>query len=456
MSTSGGSSNLHEDPDLPGFYRDPVTNKYFRIVPGHCDHNALTQPEVEAKRIKLDDEKKVEKLQNHNFLDLIRQRSLGYNHGLAFQHNSVTNMMKTMQVTKPVFREVFKADNIVRMLLNQTRSDVFAYSRVSASYNDPRFVGDFHHSMELLHPVTRKNPDEEEFRSNQHVIFPGEVEAYDIIKRPDTGASCLITSERTESTGNRYLQLYMFPEVQQRYRLTLSMGLRSVKTISCCQQDIRPLRIVFSQRKSMVVCLDLDEVHVEDRQRGQYEINFSETITASHYPHVNLIAIGSARGNVKLKDLREDKMCKAVTFTGERGCISKVEVLRNNDNLVVSEFMGYRHKICLHDSRNTRKPVLEYINHRSISLLNSTPFYIDSNEGFLLADAQIERNHGCDHMIRVYDVRRGHEVAAYPDFDQLFYEESWPMFQHQAGFLGIRTADKPSIHWLPLSRAFRL
>jgi len=448
----GGGSSTQEESDIPGFYRDPVTNKYFRIVPGHGDHNALTNTEVEAKRIKLDDEVKEKKMKRQNFVSLLQQRSMGYTDGLPFQHTSVVNVMKTMHKTKPKFKEVFKADHLVHLSLNQTRSDVFAYSR-AVSY-DSGFFGDYNHSMELLQPVTHRN-GEEEFASRQHVVFPGEVEAYDIVKKDDV--SCLITAERTETTGNRYLQLYMFPEVQQ-YRLTLSMGLRSVKTISCCQQDIRPLRIVFSQRKSMVVCLDLDDVHLEDRQRGQVEINFLETVTSSDYPHINIIAIGSAKGNVKLKDLREDKHCHPITFPGKggQGNISKVMVLRNNDHLVVSEFMGHRHKICLHDSRNPRQPVIEYINHRSISLLNSTPFYVDSNEGFLLADAQVQRNLGSDHIIRVYDVKRGNEIASYPGFNQLFYEESWPMLNNQAGFLGVRIAAQPTIQWLPLSNAFRL
>ena len=227
-----------------------------------------------------------------------------------------------------------------------------------------------------------------------------------------------------------------------------------MNTISCCKQDKKPLRIAFSQQKAMVVCLDLDEVR-RTRNRVQYRIKYNETVTTSEYPNINTLSVGTIKGIIRQKDLREPQTELGLSFCHDRSnnsIINKVQTLKHNTNLLVSESVGCKHKICLHDMRHLRRPVLEYINRSSPYTQRNTAFYIDDNEDFLLADAKIKRNTSFDHLIRVYDVKRGVEVAAYPQFAQLFYEEAWPMLGNQPGFLGIRSGEKPVIQWLSMSK----
>jgi len=447
MSCSSSSTSNEE---IPGFYRDPITNKYFRIVAGHGQHNPLTHDEVAAKKMKLLEKSKPLPTINNNLIKLIHQRSLGINTGLSFQHNSITNMIQHVQRTQPKFKRLYH-ENLTHLFFNKDHSDIFAYHRSSSD----NFSGQSDHEMSLLRP----DPHDSQLRCAQKIIFPGDVEAYDVVQASDD-VSNMITAERMEPNSNRYLQLYVFSERAHHSRLTLSLGLRNVKTISCCSLAVKPLRVVFSQRKSMIVCLDLDEVHLEHhRVRGQYVIEYTGTVTSSDFPHPSLLAVGTGRGHVVINDLRQDQASGgAISFPSDRfrGYINKIRVLRSVEHLIVTEVMTERHRVCLHDSRNPKKPLLEYIDHRSANSLATSPFYIDSNEGFIFIDSRMARNHGTDHIIRVYDVKRGTELTKYTGFRQLYYEESWPMFHHQPGFIGVTSLPRhqTAVEWLPFKSVF--
>ncbi|KAI1237859.1 DDB1- and CUL4-associated factor 4, partial [Lamprotornis superbus] len=73
-------------PELPGFYYDPEKNRYFRLLPGHNNHNPLTKDSIqhkamECKRLRLleEEEKQIQKTTRAglNSSVLLQKRQLG-------------------------------------------------------------------------------------------------------------------------------------------------------------------------------------------------------------------------------------------------------------------------------------------------------------------------------------------------------------------------------------------
>ena len=250
--------------ELPGYYYDPRSRKYYRIIRGHSQHDPSIRHEAEAKRLKYQQDEKARQFrrgasaENRNIASALRQRSLGgtgHVGATAFQYCSVTRMMENMSVAKPAFTNVFKGDNIVRMC--RTSHNVFVYSKKRAVLNPTNMTVDeeAHHSIDLLKPKNgvfkaaeaavdadhledggdSPPSDVNEFFSKQKITIDNEVETFDVVQT-NNGDTCLIAAECTatsEPGSNRYLHLYTYPEVLEPVQV--SLGLRKVsKVVRVC------------------------------------------------------------------------------------------------------------------------------------------------------------------------------------------------------------------------------
>ncbi|KAM4899243.1 DDB1- and CUL4-associated factor 4 [Sylvia borin] len=82
--SSSSSTQSSVAPELPGFYYDPEKNRYFRLLPGHNNHNPLTKDSIqhkarECKRLRLLEEEQNQKTTRAglNSSVLLQKRQLG-------------------------------------------------------------------------------------------------------------------------------------------------------------------------------------------------------------------------------------------------------------------------------------------------------------------------------------------------------------------------------------------
>ncbi|NXR83138.1 DCAF4 factor, partial [Pycnonotus jocosus] len=83
--SSSSSTQNSVAPELPGFYYDPQKNRYFRLLPGHNNHNPLTKDSIqhkvmECKRLRLLQEEKQNQKTTRAGLNssvLLQKRQLG-------------------------------------------------------------------------------------------------------------------------------------------------------------------------------------------------------------------------------------------------------------------------------------------------------------------------------------------------------------------------------------------
>lgn len=83
--SSSSSMQNSVAPELPGFYYDPEKNRYFRLLPGHNNHNPLTKDSIqhkamECKRLRLLEEEEKQKKTTRAGLNssvLLQRRQLG-------------------------------------------------------------------------------------------------------------------------------------------------------------------------------------------------------------------------------------------------------------------------------------------------------------------------------------------------------------------------------------------
>lgn len=96
---SGSSS--HEVAELPGFYFDREKNRYFRILPGHNNHNPLTSKKIREKKRKSSRakdafKKKSRKTErNKNLVQMLNRRTIKTNENY-FEFEAMRSKVQSM------------------------------------------------------------------------------------------------------------------------------------------------------------------------------------------------------------------------------------------------------------------------------------------------------------------------------------------------------------------------
>ncbi|RMC00498.1 hypothetical protein DUI87_23110 [Hirundo rustica rustica] len=77
--SSSSSTQNSVAPELPGFYYDPEKNRYFRLLPGHNNHNPLTKDSIQHKAMECKRLRFLEEEEKQNKADVACERIFAVN-----------------------------------------------------------------------------------------------------------------------------------------------------------------------------------------------------------------------------------------------------------------------------------------------------------------------------------------------------------------------------------------
>ena len=400
---------------IPGYYQNETGD--YRVDQRRNQIETLAQ----------EDRQRLGNRKYENYVKLLESRSLGKKYH-AVKKDVTEEFLKNVEINNPEFvGHDIPNNRTINHLGKTNKNGLYTYCRTGE--------GVYTHEIFLF----KREPNENglNIRERELLSINGRLNDFQIVENEDDDEVLLIASFQQRNQANR-LQLFTHLNDISIYHYNQSRNCSKVKFLI---DDNNNFNLFIADRRTLM----LENVIRNSRVSTQLQSkSYSNVITSIEYNKHSLPCVGFQDGYVVMKDRRMPFSREAAEFYGGGPNIVKVKNIIDTD-YIVCEAVENRHVVSLYDVRNTSLPVFEYLNTINTDD-EKIPFVLDSTESIISLDCRPMQV-----AVRIFDVRKGNTIAAYPGFVQLMYEEIWPSIKKPEGLVGFRSNDRNRVEWLPVS-----
>ena len=484
MSSSSSTAAEDDAPELPGFYYDREKKKYFRLIPGHNNHNPLTSAGIrKAKHNKMNHNhqgsskssifqrtKKANKLQqkqikNMSLNRIIQERIRGSLSSSQFARQSILSCIQS-NVQSSNIRTIDSEDaesgtpcndNISRMLPSQSGKKLVCVrkdSNIGRSYlchiSKPKQAGGKLRQRILGNPSDMTVEDMCYYYWSVNSRFANE---------GTIGGHTGVLSTAIFGLGNPCLLFY--PNVDRAavggvVITKVIQANRNAATRKCAfnSNPVSNINFSLSVGKKVIAVYNPDSFFNDvDEPPSSSTFQLPESSYAQHFSTTSAMLFNGLRnGQVVGSDLRtlKSKDCQSVVLASKKVCQrntpSCIRTLRNGRSVLVY-YKGCKNTLCMWDLRNTAKPLFLYFTaENNLVMHRCQDFFVDEDELFLTCVSQ-------DGFLKIFDVNSGHcatSMTCFTNNNQTIgaahYNNNWSIFNHTPGVFGVM---RNSFAWIP-------
>eukprot|EP01080_Neovahlkampfia_damariscottae_P007462 gene7462-11786_t len=364
--------------EIPGFYFDEKTKRYFKIDP-RSKHYQEYLAEKNKKKLKEKQEKSFKNVEYYNQFNRIREFEMFKNPKIQKKYELFIQRCNKKNI-KQNNGEGITGKSIMKSYFKDLSKQQFI-----ATQND------------RLHSYEKMN---DEFHSNASLFFMGSV----ITKSHwnHKGESCMISQIGDDSYS------HIFECKMQSARSIYSIFRKTIYTFEI-SNDCQNLAIGGSKSAYFY--------NIETKKQILM-FTKSEDVLSQQIFNEHLVLNGQRNGEIKMYDIRSRKMTNFKLKT--KYPVISMNVLNDDIHLVSSSMNG---NLFLFDIRFAKTPLIKYENHSNkSSYLN---FTMDKNEDFIFAP-------GDDQLVRVYNVNTkdvNHTIGPFEEsISDIIFDDDYIIF----------------------------
>ncbi|CAO2586838.1 DDB1- and CUL4-associated factor 4 [Lemmus lemmus] len=384
-STSSSRAEKSSAPELPGFYFDPESNRYFRLLPGHNNCNPLTKEgiwhkEMESRRLQLlhqeDEQRKKITRMGFNASSILRKNQLGLLNITSYcrlSHELRVSCMERKKVEIQSSDPSALASDRFNFILADTSSDRLF------TVNDVKIGGSKYGIINLQGlkaPTFKVHMHENLYFTNRKVNSV----CWASLSHLDSHILlCLMGLAETPGCATLLPASLFVSTHQGTDQPGMLCSFRIPGAWSCAWSLNTQADNCFSTGLSRRVLL----TNVVTGHRQSYGTN-SDVLTQQFAVKTPLLFNGCRSGEIFAIDLRSPSQAKGwkATHIFHDSAVTSVRVLKEEQYLMASDMAG---KIKLWDLRAT-KCVRHYEGH--VNEYAYLPLHVHEEEGILVAVGQ--------------------------------------------------------------------
>ncbi|XP_002120115.2 DDB1- and CUL4-associated factor 4-like [Ciona intestinalis] len=390
--------------EIPGFYFDREKNRYYRLLPGHNNHNPLTKENLPKQSTSLQKTEKPKPVcKNDGLAELIKRREI----------QNITNAKFYMQARE---NQLCKSEK----QSTSTRIKITAYKPYSGfiQSRNPESLFCISNFRSIIHVFDKKHKKFE--ATKQKEIYCGE-------------------------------QLLSYSQISTRLIATFSVGLNLSNVMLFCDNRIFSLfrvkqtpwssawcgypgeeyRISYSMDEKLVMVPNT--IYKRQGLPDGKTTKLSARITAQHFSRsCKLHFNGLLNGSIICKDwsagMKTVFSFKPPGKTNQK--VTDVQML-SDGRRCIARYSSTTDSTKLWDLRWANSPLLEYYCCDVTSVRSLKKFHISSDERILAVD------YGKSDSSSLFNISDGRLLACYKGMVSPLYSDCWPMLDGNPGTLGV-------------------